>query len=74
MEVLVCLAHTRDTKHKVQQDADHINRVCWGDPEKSLEVERVQLANQKLDEMSARMYISPCLIEKMTAAAFIQTR
>lgn len=55
MEVLVCLAHTRDTKHKVQQDADHIDRVSRGDPEKSLEIERVQLANQKLDEISARI-------------------
>jgi len=55
MEVLVRLAHTRDAKHKVQQDADHIDGVRWGDPEKSLEVERVQLANQKLDETSARM-------------------
>jgi hypothetical protein len=58
MEILICLTHTRDTEHKVQQDADHIDRVCWGDPKKCLEIERIQLANQELDETDKRKYVN----------------
>ena len=48
MEVLVCLADTGDSKHEVGKDTSHIDGMCGGDPEKSLKIERVQLADQKL--------------------------
>jgi hypothetical protein len=48
MEVLVSLTNSGDSKHKVEEDAEDVDGVCWRDPQKSLQVESVQLADQEL--------------------------
>ena len=48
MEVLVSLAHSGDSEHEVGKDTDDIDGMGWRQPQKGLQVERVQLADQKL--------------------------
>ena len=48
MEVLVSLAHSGNSKHKVGKDASDVDGMRRGEPQQSLQVERVQLADQKL--------------------------
>lgn len=49
VEVLIGLAHSGDSKHKVSKDAGDVDGMSRRQPQKSLQVERVQLADQKLE-------------------------